>query len=302
MNMLKNNIKDITFHIFDTETTGKNAHDKPIEVSIIKYQLNKLLDFKNWLINPGILIHPSARAIHGISDEMVSDKPTYEQIKDEIINFISDKVILAHNIEFDLKMIPELNQEEYIKLDILCLAKKLFKIGDLNEKGQDLTTYQSQELRFWLGLEIDTMNLPAHRATADVIVSAHIFDVILNKFIKQNLGQTLEDLINFHNTPILIDSFSFGKYKGRNISDSLEEDKNNNFTYIKWLMPKIYSQEFKIDSDMIYSLEFYMEKMDILKHFKKISNQESTPFATLEVIPTQKINTPFKLNKKFGVK
>jgi len=290
-------IKDVTFHIFDTETTGKNENDKPIELSIIKYKLNEVLAFKDWLINPGMLIHPSARAIHGISDEMLVNKPSYQEIKSEFMSFISDKVVLAHNIDFDLKMVPDFNSEDFLKLDILTLAKKVFKIGDLNSKGQDLTSFQSQELRYWLELDVDTMGLPAHRATADVIVSAHVFNEILNRFLKLNLGDTIEDLKLFHDTPIMLDSFNFGKYKGRKIEEALEEDKKVGFNYILWLMPKIYSNEFKLDSDMLYSIEHHLKKVDILKHFKKDSK---TNLSEQKNNSDEKINPTPKLIKRFG--
>jgi len=309
--MINKKIKDIIFHIFDTETTGIREFDRPIEIAIIKYKLGQVLNSKDWLLNPGMPVHPSARAVHGISDEMLIDKQDYNSIKGELLEFVSDRVLLAHNIDFDLKMIPEFSDGSFIKLDILTLAKKIFKIGDLNTKKQDLTSFKSQELRYWLGLEVDTRGIPAHRAVSDVIVSAHVFDEILHRFLKLNLGDTFGDLVLFHDTPTLIDSFNFGKYKGQPIPGVLQKEKQTGFKYIGWLMQKIYSQEIKIDKDMLFSLEFFLQDMNELKTFKKSDNNivenqtQKKPFmdntgqSTIK-IEKNDVDQPFMLTKRFG--
>lgn len=66
---------------FDLKTTGLSiASDRVIEISFLKVY-PQLLETHRWTerLNTGILIHPSARAVYGISDEDVADKPTFKR-------------------------------------------------------------------------------------------------------------------------------------------------------------------------------------------------------------------------------
>ena len=71
---------------FDLETTGINiVNDRIVEISIIKINIDNAEESKTWLINPTIPIPPMTSAIHGITDEMVKDKPTFKETSKEIL-------------------------------------------------------------------------------------------------------------------------------------------------------------------------------------------------------------------------
>ncbi len=122
--------------VIDTETTGLEAHagDRIVEIAALEL-LNgvKSENIFHYYINPERDIPDSAFRVHGISNEMVSDKPRFLDVVDEFISFIGNDPIVAHNAEFDLGFInAELRRvgrgalEKNPIVDTLALARKKF--------------------------------------------------------------------------------------------------------------------------------------------------------------------------------
>ena len=266
-NLLNTPIEDVVFAIFDTETTGDNSRreDKPIEVAVVLWNLkNGFLD-KPWsrLIDPKMTIHPSAIAVHGLTDEDVIGKPLLEDILPEFESYIKDTVLVAHNINFDLNMLPTLKDLENPKIDSLRFARHIYKIGDLGYKDQDLSSHKSQELRYWLNVKIDTMGLQAHRAAADILVTGEVFKETLIRFINMTYSENLGELINFINAPIIAEKMAFGKYKGVNLKDAILKESNNPKNYFGWLLRSINNGDMIIDDDLKYSIEYHLKSLNI---------------------------------------
>ena len=257
-------IKDERFVIFDTDTTGinENGDDRPIELALVKWSLEKgvIEKPKSWLINPQKLIHPSAMAVHGISDEELLDKPTLEQILPEVHAYIGNSTLVAHNIDFDLDMLPTFKENSNSKLDTLRFAKKIYKLGDIGHKGHDLRSYKSQELRYWMGLNVDTMGLSAHRAAADILVTAHVFSNLLNKYLEQTNNSTTEELEQFISAPVLLEKMTFGKLKDQSIKETITTEMKSPRSYYSWLLKEIGAEKMKIDPDLQYSIEYYLKE------------------------------------------
>ncbi|MDC7683061.1 DNA polymerase III subunit epsilon [Asticcacaulis sp. BYS171W] len=90
--------------VLDTETTGidpKKGH-RLIEIGCI--EIDDLLPtgrtFHHYF-NPDRLIEPDAIRVHGITDEMVADKPRFSELSQAFIDFIGDAPLIAHNASFD---------------------------------------------------------------------------------------------------------------------------------------------------------------------------------------------------------
>src|SRR5665647_80078 len=76
---------------FDLETTGVNlSTDRIVEVAVIKILPDGTRQVKRKLINPGIPIPPQSTEIHGITDAMVKDAPTFKQSGNELKQFIEN--------------------------------------------------------------------------------------------------------------------------------------------------------------------------------------------------------------------
>ncbi|MFD0916738.1 DNA polymerase III subunit epsilon [Pseudahrensia aquimaris] len=92
--------------IFDTETTGLNARegDRIIEIGAVEL-INRFPTGKTFHIylNPGDReVHPDAKAVHGISNEDLKDKPFFENVIDEFMDFFGEGALVAHNAKFDM--------------------------------------------------------------------------------------------------------------------------------------------------------------------------------------------------------
>lgn len=126
--------------VLDTETTGLKANggDRLVEIGCVEL-FNRIPTGKEFhaFINPqGRAVHPEALAVHGISNEFLGDKPTFEGVVAEFIEFISEDQLVIHNAPFDIGF---LNMElERIKqplimmervVDTLALARRKHPAG-----------------------------------------------------------------------------------------------------------------------------------------------------------------------------
>ncbi|WP_432354132.1 3'-5' exonuclease [Sporosarcina sp. A2] len=165
----KKSTKPVTdYVVLDFETTGLRAGaDKIIQIGAIRY-------FDHWkdeemdaLINPQRYISPTITRITGISNEMVEEAPTIEEKIAELIEFIGELPIIAHNAAFDMGFLYALEGvngvsiPEYTVIDTVKIARQ--KIKDTpNHKLTTLTQY--------LQLEHD-----AHNAIGDCLATAAIY-------------------------------------------------------------------------------------------------------------------------------
>jgi len=100
---------DMRLIMLDTETTGlspKNG-DRMVEIGAIEVSHRKLHSDRTFhhYINPQRDIPEAVVRIHGINDAKIKDKPTFEQIADEFLEFIQGATLVIHNAAFDLGFI-----------------------------------------------------------------------------------------------------------------------------------------------------------------------------------------------------
>ena len=121
--------------VLDTETTGISVKDGHRIVEIGCIELDNLIPTNNKFhsyLNPGRKVSEKALSIHGYTDKFLSDKKKFSEIREEFLNFISNKKLIIHNAEFDLSHInnelaligkEKLNNEI---IDTLVLAREKF--------------------------------------------------------------------------------------------------------------------------------------------------------------------------------
>jgi DNA polymerase-3 subunit epsilon len=92
----------------DTETTGLSYREGHKVVEIACIETKDLIPTGNIfhkLINPKRSMPAQAFKIHGFSQEFLQNKETFEQIADQLLNFIREKKIIIHNASFDLSFL-----------------------------------------------------------------------------------------------------------------------------------------------------------------------------------------------------
>jgi DNA polymerase III epsilon subunit-like protein len=93
------------FVVWDTETTGLEDDSKIITIGAVDQDGNVLLDLR---LNPGEPIPYDATEIHGVTDDMVTDAPTFEQCYKEIQTALAGRIWVIYNRSYD---VPRLNYE-----------------------------------------------------------------------------------------------------------------------------------------------------------------------------------------------
>ena len=181
-------IEDIVFTFFDIETTGLalNNGDKICEVAALKVCNGEKISSFHSLVNPGRMVSPGAYAVNGITAEMLSDKPKFGQIGDDLLKVMSGTVVVCHNASFDISFLEtELDQAGLFLpplriVDTLILARKCFKfprnrLGDIARS---------------LGIKVDQQ----HRAMDDCIITMNIFQKFIESFKQQGI-KTLDEIL-----------------------------------------------------------------------------------------------------------
>jgi len=94
--------------VFDTETTGLSPlnGDRMVEIGCVE-MFNRVETGRSFhcYFNPGRPMPSEAEAVHGLSDRFLSDKPAFGEKCEELLAFIADSPLIAHNAAFDFGFI-----------------------------------------------------------------------------------------------------------------------------------------------------------------------------------------------------
>lgn len=98
-------LRDLTFVVFDSETTGLDPQqDAVVQLGAVRVVNGKVIETETYetLVNPGRTIPASSTRVHGINDAMVASAPGFETVARGFHGFARDAVIVAHNAPFDM--------------------------------------------------------------------------------------------------------------------------------------------------------------------------------------------------------
>lgn len=130
----------------DTETTGmhRGGHGVPvckghriIEVGCVEL-IDGVLSGRNFhrYVNPGVVIQPGAVKVHGITEDFLKDKPPFQEIVADLLDFIGASTIVIHNADFDIAFLDQefrllddqdrLNGRVFHVIDTLEMARSIF--------------------------------------------------------------------------------------------------------------------------------------------------------------------------------
>ena len=182
----KNQDIDAEYCVLDIETTGLSFRTEKItELGAVIYKNGEVIDEFECFVNPEKPIPQEVVEVTHITDEMVKDSETIETILPKFLEFIGDRIIVAHNADFDVGFIKYNAEKLGIKLentyiDTLRLAKDLFP---------DYKKYKLGIIADKLGIKVDV----AHRALDDVITLVKVFKVMID-MLKEQGAKKIEDI------------------------------------------------------------------------------------------------------------
>lgn len=112
--------------VFDTETTGLSPHngDRMVEIGCVE-MINRVQTGRTFhaYFNPGRPMPSEAEAVHGLSDIFLSDKPGFHERCEDLLEFIGDSPMVAHNASFDFGFIN--HELALCSRPLVCLTRMI---------------------------------------------------------------------------------------------------------------------------------------------------------------------------------
>lgn len=166
------------YAIIDIETTGGQFNEEGItEIAIYKFDGHEIVDQFVSLVNPEIPIQPFVVKLTGINDAMLRSAPKFFEVAKRIIEMTNDCVLVAHNAEFDYRIL----RTEFRRLGYDFKQKTLCTV-ELSKKLLPEQTSHS------LGKLVRALGIPMadrHRASGDALATVKLFQLLLAKDIEK---------------------------------------------------------------------------------------------------------------------
>ena len=226
--------KPIAF--IDLETTGISiTNDRIIEIAIVKIAADGTRLVKRKLINPGMAIPAGSTAVHGITDEMVKDAPSFKQVANECKQFMDHCDIGGYNSNrFDIPMLIE----EFLRagIEFSTEGRKFVDVQKIFHKMEERTL--SAAYKFYCQKILEG----AHSAEADAQATYEILEAQVTRY--PQMGATVDSIVQFTGEDEMVDFarrfikengieiFNFGKHKGKTVEKVLKEEPQ----YYDWMM------------------------------------------------------------------
>jgi DNA polymerase-3 subunit epsilon len=222
--------------VIDIEATGMNlSTDRIVEIAIVKIMPDGRKMLKRKLINPEMPIPENVVEIHGITNEMVKDAPTFRQVANEIRQFLDTSDLAGYNSNrFDVPMLVE----EFLRvaLDFDMRNRKLLDVQKIFHMMEQRTL--SAAYKFYCDCALEN----AHSAEADANATWEVLQSQVQRY--PQLGITIDSIlkcigedntVDFARRMIMENGrevFNFGKHKGRAVTDVLKAEPQ----YYDWMM------------------------------------------------------------------
>ncbi|RYZ56430.1 MAG: DNA polymerase III subunit epsilon [Sphingobacteriales bacterium] len=162
------------YAIVDIETTGSYAMGNGItEIAIVVHDGRQILHTYETLINPNRHIPLFIQSLTGISNEMVRNAPSFQEVAGHIYEILQDKVFVAHNVNFDYSFVSHHLQA----CGYSWTAKKLCTVRLSRKIVPGLYSYSLGKLCHQLGIE----HTNHHRAGGDAMATARLFSLLVER-------------------------------------------------------------------------------------------------------------------------
>jgi DNA polymerase-3 subunit epsilon len=240
-------MKDKRLISLDTETTGlytKDGH-RVIEIGCVEI-INRRLTGNNFhqYLNPGRESDPDALRVHGITSEFLADKPRFEQVAGEFIQYIKGAELVIHNAPFDVG---------FLNNEFGLMAGRKFTVADLAEVTDSLTLARHMHPGQKVSLdalcrryEVSNNHRVLHGALLDAEILADVFLAMTGGQVKLSLdadsdsggssepGKTKHQLVSTEREGLVVVSANHDELHAHNEYLTLLRKKAGDDTQIPW--------------------------------------------------------------------
>lgn len=217
----------------DLETTGTDVEaSRIVEICVRKVNTDGTKEVKTMLINPGVPIPKEATDVHGISDDMVKNSPTFAAISKALLTYIQGCDIAGyHSNGFDVPMLVSNFERVGLKWDWKLI--NLIDVAHIFRRMEERTL--SAAVEFYLGRE----HKEAHSAEADILETEQILLAQFQRYPDLPKGMKELALFSNYDNEILdlagkfvknkdgIVVFNFGVHKGK--------EAKKEMSYLQWM-------------------------------------------------------------------
>ena len=160
------------YAIIDIETTGGSAvYERITEIAVFIYDGEKIVDQFTSLVNPGRSIPFFITKITGISDQMVENAPSFEQVASQIDQITKGCFFVAHNVSFDYNFV----KEAFRRMGVNYERKTLCTVRLSRKLIPGKRSYSLGNLCQEIGINVKDR----HRASGDALATVELFALLL---------------------------------------------------------------------------------------------------------------------------
>lgn len=241
-------VLDRPISVIDFETTGTDVlKDRVLQFAITRINLDLSLQSFSFLVNPGMPIPPKSTEVHGITDEMVKNEPTFDKFIPNIIQTIEGTDLLTFNgLKFDIPLFKNECDRAGIEWDYLSYALidafQIFSHFHKRNLGAAVKTYLGEDLEGAHDAKVDT------EATARVFIKQMSVHTELPLYMRDlqlmlNNGMPMADLSGkFYYNEDQQPAFKIGKHKGKTIPEVQQTDPS----YFNWFLSSDFPKDSKV--------------------------------------------------------
>lgn len=164
----------------DLETTGFSPqYDEIIEIAAFKVKDREIIDKFYTLVKPSFEIDSYIQELTHITNEMLENAPAIEAVLHLLIEFISDEVLVGHNVSFDVNFI----YDNYLKIFNECFSNNYVDTMRLSKKlYPELPHHRLKDLIKLFDVKIEGAHRAFYDAGATMICFEHLRDAVIKKF------------------------------------------------------------------------------------------------------------------------
>ncbi|WCP69400.1 3'-5' exonuclease [Vibrio tubiashii] len=176
--------------VLDFETTGlsPNMGDRAIEIGAVKLVNGEVVDTFQQLMNPGFRVSSFIEGYTGITNNMLADAPSCEEVMAEFCDFIADDNLVAHNASFDKRFLDG----ELERIGLAYQGHFACSLLVSRRLNQEAPSHKLGDLVRFKNIDNDGV---FHRALADSQMTAKLWLMMIDEMEQQGIHQPSFELM-----------------------------------------------------------------------------------------------------------